>query len=140
MTGGDSPTVAIDAGDDPATTGTFTREELDAAEPERRRSPGFQWLIGLGLGAFGALYAGFPLGVVALPFALTGAGAGTLLGTGIVFGLSFAFDAVVWLNGELVPGDATTFVAWSLAGFVALIAGAVGSIIVARRARRHAAA
>ena len=139
MTTGDSPTVASDAGDVPASAqGTFTREELDAAEPERRPSTRFRWLIGLGLGAFAALYTGFPVGIVALPFAFTGAGAGALLGTGFVFLASFAFDALVWLNDDLVAVEPWTFVSWSLAGFGALVAGTVGTVVVARRSRRRA--
>lgn len=141
MTTGDPPTVASDAGAEmggPSAQGIFTREELDAAEPERRPSTRFHWLIGLGLGAFGALYTGFPVGIVALPFAFTGAGAGALLGTGLVFLASFAFDALVWLNDDLVVVEPWTFLSWSLAGFGALVAGIAGTVVVARRSRRRA--
>ncbi|HYN49015.1 MAG TPA: hypothetical protein VER83_09125 [Candidatus Nanopelagicales bacterium] len=140
MTTDDPPTVASDAGDVPATPSTFTREELDAAEPERPPSPRFRWVIGLGLGAFAALYTGFPLGIVALPFAFTGAGAGALLGTGLVFLASFAFDAFVWLNDDLVAVEPGTFLSWSLAGFAALLAGIAGTVVVARRSRRRSRA
>jgi hypothetical protein len=122
------------------TTGIFTRDELDAAEPERPPSPRFRWVIGLGLGAFGALYTGFPVGIVALPFAFTGAGAGALLGTGLVFLASFAFDTFVWLNDDLVAVEPGTFFSWSLAGFAALVAGIAGTVVVARRSRRPAVA
>ena len=115
------------------TTGTFTREELDAAEPERPPSPRFRWVIGFGLGAFGALYTGFPVGIVALPFAFTAPGAGTLFGSGIVFLVSFAFAAVVWQNGDLGTSDTPAFVAGALAGLVALVAGIIGTAVVARR-------
>ena len=143
MTTADPPSVASDAGAEmgaPSAQGTFTREELDAAEPERRPSTRFRWLIGLGLGAFAALYTGFPVGIVALPFALTGAGAGALLGTGVVFVTSFAFDALVWLNDDLVAVEPWTFLSWSLAGFAALVAGIAGTVVVARRSRRRAGA
>ncbi len=136
MTSDDPPTVARDAGDVPAALSTFTREELDAAEPERPPSTRFRWLIGLGLGAFAALYTGFPLGIVALPFAFTGAGAGALLGSGSVFLVSLAFNAVVWQNGDLGAQDVPSFVAWSLAGLVALVAGIIGTAVVVRRSRR----
>jgi hypothetical protein len=135
MTTDDPPTVASDAGDAPATSSTFTREELDVAEPERPPSTRFRWLIGVGLGAFAALYTGFPVGIVALPFAFTGAGAGALLGTGLVFLASFAFDAFIWLNDELAAVEPWTFVSWSLAGFAALVAGIAGTVVVARRSR-----
>jgi hypothetical protein len=139
MTTGDPPTVASDASAEtggPSAQGIFTREELDAAEPERRPSTRFHWLIGLGLGAFAALYTGFPVGIVALPFAFTGAGAGALLGTGVVFVASFAFEAFVWLNDDLAAVEPWTFLSWSIAGFAALVAGIVGTIVVARRSRR----
>jgi hypothetical protein len=137
MTTDDPPTVASDARDVPATPSTFTREELDVAEPERPPSTRFRWLIGVGLGAFAALYTGFPVGIVALPFALTGAGAGALLGTGLVFLAAFAFDAVVWQNGDLGALDVPALAAWSLAGFAALVAGIAGTVVVARRSRRQ---
>jgi hypothetical protein len=124
------------AGDGPMTSSAFTREELDAAEPERPPSPRFRWVIGFGLGAFAALYTGFPLGIVALPFAFTGAGAGALLGSGIVFVASFAFTTFVWLNDDLPSPDVPSFVAWSLAGLVALVAGVIGTAVVVRRSRR----
>jgi hypothetical protein len=137
----DDPSTDAGAGvGGPTTTGIFTREELDAAEPERPPSPRFRWVIGLGLGAFAGLYTGFPLGIVALPFAFTGAGAGALLGSGIVFLASFAFDAFVWLNDELAAVEPWTFVSWTLAGCAALAAGIAGSIVVARRSRRPAVA
>jgi hypothetical protein len=137
MTTDDPPTAASDAGDVSVTSSTFTREELDVAEPERPPSTRFRWLIGVGLGAFGALYSGFPLGVVALPFAFTAPGAGTLVGSGIVFLVSLAFDAVVWQSGDLGALDMPAFVAWSLAGFAALVAGIAGTVVVARRSPRR---
>jgi hypothetical protein len=85
------------------------------------------------MGAFGALYSGFPLGVFALPFAFTAPGAGTLFGSGIVFLVSFAFAAVVWQNGDLGTSDTPAFVAGALAGLVALVAGIIGTAVVARR-------
>ena len=99
-----------------------------------------RWLIGLGMGAFGALYSGFPLGVVALPFAFTAPGAGTLFGSGIVVLASLAFDAVVWQNGDLGALDVPAFVAWTLAGLVALVAGIIGTAVVMRRPERPAVA
>ncbi|HYN48781.1 MAG TPA: hypothetical protein VER83_07925 [Candidatus Nanopelagicales bacterium] len=119
------------------TSSTFTREELDVAEPERPPSTRFRWLIGAGLGAFAAFYTGFPVGIVAVPFAFTGAGAGALLGTGLVFLASFAFDAFVWLSDELAAVEPWTIVSWSLAGFAALVAGIAGTVVVARRSRRR---
>ena len=138
MTTGDPPTAASDAGAEiggQSAEGTLTREELDAAEPERPPSTRFRWLIGVGLGAFAALYTGFPVGIVALPFAFTGAGAGALLGTGLVFLASFGFDAFVWLDDNLVAVEPWTFLAWSVAGFAALAAGIAGTVVVARRSR-----
>jgi len=140
MTTADPPTVASDGGDVPAAPSTFTREELDAAEPEQPPSPRFRWVIGLGLGAFAGLYTGFPLGIVALPFAFTGAGAGALLGSGIVFLVAFAFDTFVWLNDDLVAVEPGTFLSWSLAGFAALVAGIAGTVVVGRRSRRRSRA
>jgi hypothetical protein len=113
---------------------TFTRDELEGAEPVEPRSPRLRWLIGLGMGAFAAVYLWFPVGIVALPVAFTAAGAGMLFGTGIVFAAEFGFDALVWLNGDGVTTD-TWFVAWALAGSVALMAGIVGTLVVARRVR-----
>ncbi len=137
------PSVATD-GDDAgppadldasAGHGTFTRAELEGADPVEPRSPRLRWLIGLGMGAFVALYLSFPMGIVALPAAFTAAGAGMLFGTGLVFAAEFAFDVLVWLNGDAATADTWSFVAWSLAGSVALVAGIAGTLVVARRAR-----
>ena len=64
-------------------------------------------------------------------------GEGALLGTGLVFLASFAFDALVWLNDDLAAVDRWTFLSWSLAGFGALVAGIAGTVVVARRSRRR---
>jgi hypothetical protein len=116
--------------------GTFTRAELDDAEPERRPSRRFRWVIGFGMGAFGTLYTGFPLGVVGLPFAFTAAGAGTLLGTGFVFLLSLVFGLIAWWNADLIV-DGPAFLAWVLPGLVALVAGLIATAVVVRRSRQQ---
>jgi hypothetical protein len=118
---------------------TFTRDELEAAEPVEPRSPRLRWLIGFGMGVFAAVYLSFPVGIVALPVAFTAAGAGMLFGTGIVFAAQLAFDVMVWLNGDAAATDRWSFVAWALGGFVALVAGIVGTLVVARRARQRRA-
>ena len=79
--------------DQPATTeettppATFTRDELEAAEPERHRSAAWRWLIGIGLGVLAlsmSLWAAPAslLVLVAIPLAWTWAGAGILVGFG----------------------------------------------------------
>ena len=80
------------AGAAPPTTddrrpGTFTREELDAAEPEAPPSFRRRWLIGFVLGSVGGVVVGWglpvnPVGLLALPWVFTPAGAGALVGAG----------------------------------------------------------
>jgi hypothetical protein len=120
----------------PSTAG-FTREELDAAEPAGTTARS-RWLIGLGIGALGTLWI-WPIGLLfllCLPFALTAAGAGALLGAGAVFVALSAFDLAVWLNGDSV--DPALLAASAIAGVVALVAGVLGTAVLARRARARA--
>jgi hypothetical protein len=86
MSGTPPPVAARSAADD-RPPGTFTREELDAAEPERPPSFRRRWLIGFVLGSVGGAVAGWagPISLVALvtlPWAFTPAGAGLLFGSG----------------------------------------------------------
>ncbi len=119
----------------PTPPATFTRDELDAAEPERHPSPGRRWLLGLGIGAlaFGLLsFEGLPLlTLLCLPFALTPAGAGALVGSGAAWFVSLGWTLVLWLNGDFA--ESPTAVTWMVTGLVALVVGVVGTIVVARR-------
>jgi len=130
-----APDARPELDDRPAPDGSFTRDELDTAEPERPPSTRFRWLVGIGLGAFGAALTGWPLGLLCLPFALTAAGAGALIGTGLTFVAWSAFSLVVWLNGDLTAGDVPALTAWSAASLVALGTGIAGTVVVARRSR-----
>lgn len=137
----DRPPAAAVTPDD-RRPGTFTRAELDAAEPERPRSARSRWLIGFGVGALGSLWAGLPFGILALPWARTPAGAGALLGTGVAFvawvlpGLAAVAAPGGEGEGVDVAIDAYTTVvilAWLALGLVALVAGIAGTLAVARR-------
>jgi hypothetical protein len=128
MTGSDPPTVAFDAGDAPATTSAFTRDELDAAEPELHRSAASRWLIGVGLGVLAltmSLWAAPAslLVLVAIPLAWTWAGAGILVG----FGASMTLMAAGQWMAQLDAGDDAF--AWFVA-FVFNTALAVGCLVV----------
>jgi hypothetical protein len=128
MTSSDPPTVAVDAGDDPATTIAFTRGELDAAEPERHRSGAWRWLIGVGLGVLAltmSLWAAPAslLVLVAIPLAWTWTGAGILVG----FGASVTLMAAgQWVAQQGAGDDAF---AWFVV-FVFNTALAVGCLVV----------
>jgi hypothetical protein len=79
----------------------FTRDELDAAEPEVPPSFRRRWLVGLVLGSVGGMVAGWAgpislLALVALPWAFTPAGSALLVGSGLVWA---TFLAV--LGGEI---------------------------------------
>jgi len=125
-----------DRAHDAAPAPVFTREELDAAEPERHPSTLRRWLLGLGIGALGGMYVVVPLMLVSLPFAFTAAGAGALVGTGVVWLAGCAFNTVVWLNGDLADAF-PLLVAWP-SGLVALAVGLLGTAVVARRERPRA--
>ena len=118
-------------------TARFTRDELDAAEPEQHPSARRRWLIGLGLGAlaFGLLsFEGVPvLTLLCLPFATTPAGAGALVGAGVVWLTFFAWGVVLWVNGDLAASS--ILAAWWLAGLAALVAGLLGTAVAVRAAR-----
>jgi len=114
---------------------TFTRDELEAAEPERHPSARRRWLLGLGIGALGGLYVVHPLMLICLPFAFTAAGAGALIGTGAVWLAESAFSTFAWSRGDLA--DTSSLVLGWVAGLGALAAGVLGSVVVARRARAH---
>lgn len=128
MTSGDPPTVAPDAGDAPATTSAYTREELDAAEPELHRSAASRWLIGIGLGVLAltmSLWAAPAslLVLVAIPLAWTWVGAGILVG----FGASVTLMAAGQWVAQRGAGDEP--LAWFLVfGFNTALA--VGCLVV----------
>jgi hypothetical protein len=120
-----------------APAATYTREELDAAEPERPPSRRRRWLLGVGLGAVGLVllsYEGFPiLALLCLPFALTPTGAGVLVGSGLAWLVLIGWSLVVWLNGDIAGSPMIG--AWVLAGAASLAAGLVATAFVARRGK-----
>jgi hypothetical protein len=113
--------------------GAFTREELDAAEPEAPPSFGRRWLIGFVLGSVGGVVAGWAgpislLALVALPWAFTPAGSAVLVGGG----LAWAAYLLV-LGGEIVRDG---IAAWpvNVAGPVVLLGvGLLGTVVARRR-------
>ena len=112
----------------------FTREEIDAAEPERRPSMRRRWLVGLGIGAVGGMVVGLqgflnPLVLLSLPFALTAAGSGALVGAGLVWTV-----ALLFLGGVLLSGDGLATLGWA-SSVVVLAVGLVGTWAVAGRVR-----
>lgn len=124
-----------DPGRDAAPAGTFTREEFDAAEPERGPSTRRRWLIGCGIGALGGMVVGLqgflnPLVLLSLPFALTAAGAGALVGAGLVWTVAL----LVFGSAIVASGGALSALAW-VSSVVVLAVGLLGSWVVARRAR-----
>lgn len=127
MTGDDGQGPRAAAGNGSPVITTFTREELDAAEPERRRSPATRVVIGLGIG-FLAWSLGLALGgpillvsVVAIPLAWTWTGAGVLIGFGAPATIA---AAVAWL----APGPD-----WDAGSFIVLVPATgyvVGCLVV----------
>jgi hypothetical protein len=116
--------------------GTFTRDELDAAEPEASPSFRRRWLIGLLLGSVGGAVAGWAgpislLAFMALPWAFTPAGAGLLMGSGSLW---LAYLLIVADQAGGSPADAGTVI---LAGVpvVMFAIGLVGTLVAYRRAR-----
>lgn len=138
------PPIAAASGSAPddRRPGAFTREELDAAEPEQPPSLRRRWLVGFAVGAVGSAWAGLPFGILALPWARTPAGAGALLGTGLAF-VAWVLPGIGALGAAQGDGegvdvaiDAYTtivIVAWLAVGLVALITGIAGTVAVARR-------
>lgn len=123
-----------DPGRNAAPTGTFTREELDAAEPELRPSTRRRWLVGCGIGALGGTLVGLqgflnPLVLLSLPFAFTAAGAGALVGAGLVWTV-----ALLFLGDELLSGDILATLGW-VSSVVVLAVGLVGTWAAAGRVR-----
>lgn len=113
---------------------TFTREELDAAEPERGPSSRRRWLVGFGIGTLGGMVVGLqgflnPLVLLSLPFAFTAAGAGALVGAGLVWTV-----ALLFLGGELLSRDILATLGW-VSSLVVLAVGLVGTWAAAGRAR-----
>lgn len=113
---------------------TFTRQELDSAEPELRPSTRRRWLVGFGIGALGAMLVGLqgflnPLVLLSLPFAFTAAGAGALVGAGLVWTV-----ALLFLGSELLSGDILATLAW-VSSVVVLAVGLVGTRAAAGRVR-----
>jgi hypothetical protein len=121
---------------------THTRDELDAAEPERPRSGAWRWLIGVVLGVvvLATSLAAAPTSlvvVVAIPLAWTWAGAGVLVG----FGASGTLLIVgQWMSET--GGGADWFLAWLFSMALAvgcLILGLTGMIVRVALARRGVA-
>jgi len=132
-----------DIGRDAAPAVTFTREELDAAEPVRPPSPRRRWLLGLAIGALASGLLTFvevpALTLLCLPLALTSAGAGALVGAGFVWLVWSAWGVVLWVNGDLAASP--MLAVWWLTGLLSFAAGLLGTAIVVRRqgARARAA-
>jgi hypothetical protein len=113
----------------------FSREELDAAEPERHPSPRRRWLVGMGIGVVGGAWAGLltvlsPVVLLCLPFAFTAAGAGALVGAGLVW----TIPALVSWRDITASGDPLTILAWG-SGVVVLLAGLLGTAVIVLRGR-----
>jgi hypothetical protein len=121
----------------PSGPGTFTREELDGAEPERPPSPRRRWLTGFVIGLIGGWVPVFGsglslIGFATLPFALTAAGSGALVGVSAMY--------VMLLSLNLPPGGdgADIGVAlWLAVTMVTIVAGVTGTAVVAVRATRE---
>lgn len=113
--------------------GTFTRDELDAAEPEAPPSFRRRWLIGLVLGAVGGMVAGWAgpislLALVALPWAFTPAGAAVLVGSGLVWA-----TFLLVMSGEIARDG---IAAWPINVVVPVLLlglGLVGTVVARRR-------
>jgi hypothetical protein len=113
---------------------TFTRDDLDAAEPERPPSFRRRWLVGFVLGSVGGVVAGWglpvnPVGLLALPWTFTPAGAGALVGAG-----SFLASLLLVTGGGALGTemDATT-AALVAVTFAFLPIGLVGTVVASRR-------
>jgi sterol desaturase/sphingolipid hydroxylase (fatty acid hydroxylase superfamily) len=115
---------------------TFTRDELDAAEPVRPPSARRRWLMGFVIGAIGGWALAFGtflslIALAALPFAFTPAGAGALTGATVMFGLLVIpiFDLAAGVTLDLA-GTVSIAVA-----IVVAVAGLSGTVVVFLRAR-----
>lgn len=115
---------------------TFTREELDAAEPEQPPSFRRRWLIGLVLGAVGGAVAGWAgpislLAFAALPWAFTPAGAGLLIGSGSLW-LAYLVIVADQAGGTQIDVGTAILAAVPVVLFAI---GLVGTLVAHRRAR-----
>jgi hypothetical protein len=118
----------------------YTREELDAAEPVRPPSTRRRWLLGLAIGAlaWGLLDVVAPvLTLLCLPFALTPAGAGALVGAGLAWLVGLGWTIVLVVTGDLAASP--ILAGWWLAGLLSFVAGLLGTAVVLRRERARAA-
>lgn len=131
MSGASHPVVDRSGVDD--RPGAFTRDELEAAEPEVPPSFRRRWLIGLVLGSVGGMVAGWAgpvslLVLIALPWAFTPAGSAVLVGNGLVWA---AFLAV--LGGEIARDGIAAWAVNVAVPAVLLGVGLVGTVVAWRR-------
>ena len=129
------PQVVAEPGTDDRRPGSFTREELDGAEPERPPSFRRRWLIGCVLGVVGGAVAGWGgpislLAFVALPWAFTPAGAAVLVGSGLVWAVF-----VVVLAAEILRDGIAAWPVNVVVSAVLLGVGLIGTGVAARRWR-----
>ena len=128
------PAAADGPGHGDPSPGTFTREELDAAEPEQPSSFRRRWLIGFVLGSVGGVVAGWglpvsPVGLLALPWVFTPAGAGALVGAG-----SFLASLLVVTGGGVLGTEMDAVTAALVAAtFAFLPIGLAGTVVAWRR-------
>jgi hypothetical protein len=129
------PQVVAEPGTGDRRPGSFTREELDTAEPERPPSFRRRWLIGCVLGLVGGAAAGWGgpmslLAVVAVPWAFTPAGAAVLVGSGLGWAVF-----VVALAAEIVRDGIAAWPVNVVVCAVLLGVGLFGTGVAARRWR-----
>jgi hypothetical protein len=121
----------------PPGPGTFTREELDEAEPERPPSARRRWLTGFVIGLVGGWVPVFGsglslIGLATLPFALTAAGSGALVGVSAMYAMLLSVSGP-WDGDGADLGVAL----WLAVTMITIVAGVTGTAVVAVRATRE---